>query len=154
MQIQICMDPPVVSQINIVIFIHGKRTVYQRGMLWKNLQCVCRGGAGRPSRPYILPVLYGHSGIEPTTGHCCFPHFPPQRHIKLPPVPALGPVHHSAPTYLCHSGPAVHPNRWVSKVRRLYAIHINKPPRSIPPAGDESTSIKRRLYDKPHHCDR
>ena len=37
MQIQISMNPPVIRQINIIIPVYGKRTVYQRGVFRKDL---------------------------------------------------------------------------------------------------------------------
>ena len=94
MQIQICMNPPVVSQINIVIFIHGKRTVYQRGMLWKNLHAYAVAAqVGHHAHIYSL-FFTGIQVLNQQLG-TVVSHISLQRHIKRL-LSRFGSVHHSA----------------------------------------------------------
>ena len=75
------MNPPVVSQINIVIFIHGKRTVYQRGMLRKNLHAYAVAAqVGHHAHIYSL-FLTGIQVLDQQLG-AVVSHISLQRHIK------------------------------------------------------------------------
>ena len=93
MQIQISMNPPVIRQINIIIPVYGKRTVYQRGVFRKDLHAYAvTAQVGRHAHIYPLfltgiKILHQQLGI--IISYISF-----QSHVKRF-LPRFRPIYHS-----------------------------------------------------------